>query len=102
MTTNEAIQAVKEVTGMSLPWNDRHYEALQMALSALEKQIPKKPMKIIDPYITELYQLKCPICGNYIAHGNSEIGRLNKWTLNSNICSYCGQAIDFSEWEGEG
>lgn len=36
MTNKEAIIAVKEVTGMSLPWDDRHYEALQMAIKALE------------------------------------------------------------------
>ena len=37
MTREEAIVAVKEVAGMSLPWNDRHYEALQMAIKALEE-----------------------------------------------------------------
>ena len=35
MTKDEAITAVKEVTGMSLPWDNRHYEALQMAIEAL-------------------------------------------------------------------
>ena len=37
MTIKEAITAVKEVTGMSLPWDDRHYEALQMAIEALNQ-----------------------------------------------------------------
>ncbi len=37
MNREEAIMAVKEVTGMSLPWNDRHYEALQIAIKALEE-----------------------------------------------------------------
>ena len=37
MTKDEAITAVKEVTGMSLPWDDRHYEALQMAIEALNQ-----------------------------------------------------------------
>ena len=36
MTTEKAIKLVKEVTGMSLPWDDEHYEALQMAIAALE------------------------------------------------------------------
>ena len=40
MTREEAIMAVKEVTGMSLPWNDRHYGALQMAIKALEEPEP--------------------------------------------------------------
>lgn len=34
----EAIKLVKEVTGMSLDWDDAHYEALQMAIKALEKE----------------------------------------------------------------
>lgn len=34
----EAIKLVKEVTRMSLDWDDAHYEALQMAISVLEKQ----------------------------------------------------------------
>ena len=34
----EAIKLVKEVTGMSLDWDDAHYEALQMAIKALERQ----------------------------------------------------------------
>lgn len=42
MTREEAIVAVKEVAGMSLPWNDRHYEALQMAIKALEEPKRKK------------------------------------------------------------
>jgi len=78
MKPEEAIQAVKEVTGMSLPWNDRHYEALQMALSALEKQIPKKSCST-----SSLFRYNCPSCGNH-------------FPLNGKYCDKCGQAID---WE---
>ena len=42
MTREEAIMAVKEVTEMSLPLNDRHYESLQMAIKALEEPERKK------------------------------------------------------------
>jgi hypothetical protein len=38
MTREEAIKLVKEVTGMSLDWDDAHYEALQMAIKALEQE----------------------------------------------------------------
>ena len=38
MTREEAIKLVKEVTGMSLDWDDAHYDALQMAIKALEKE----------------------------------------------------------------
>lgn len=57
MTIKEAIKAVKEV----LPWDDRHYEALQMAIGALEMQdvrdtdIPdnnlKESYEIVDCYV---------------------------------------------------
>ena len=42
MTREEAIVAVKEVAEMSLPWDDRHYEALQIAIKALEEPKQKK------------------------------------------------------------
>lgn len=38
MTSEEAIKLVKEVTGMSLDWDDAHYDALQMAIKALEQE----------------------------------------------------------------
>ena len=38
MTKEEAIKLAKEVTGMSLDWDDAHYEALQMAIKALEQE----------------------------------------------------------------
>jgi hypothetical protein len=38
MTREEAVKLVKEVTGMSLDWDDAHYEALQMAIGALEQE----------------------------------------------------------------
>lgn len=81
MKPEEAIQAVKEVTGMSLPWNDRHYEALQMALSALEKQIPKKVR------ITTSTK-RCSVCGRQLS-GIGNIHPVRKY------CQGCGQAIEF-------
>ena len=38
MKIEEAIKLVKEVTGMSLDWDDAHYDALQMAIKALEQE----------------------------------------------------------------
>ena len=74
------------------PW------AVEIAVEAMEKQIPKKPMKSIDPHNSNLYKLNCPECGKYIAYGNSRVGTLHKWTMTPTMCGYCGQVID---WEGE-
>ena len=73
--------------------------AINMAIDALEKQIPKKPEKVEDRYNENLYKLTCPACGEYIAYGNSRVGTLHKCTVSPDRCGYCGQAVDFSERE---
>ena len=72
--------------------------AKEIAMEAMEKQIPKKPMKSIDPYNNSLYKLNCPTCGKYIAYGNSRVGTLNKFTV---MCGFCGQAIDWRAKDDE-
>ena len=54
-------------------------EALKIAINALEKQIPKKPIK--DKYVPELDF--CPECGTEVT--------------NCNYCPLCGQKIDWNE-----
>ena len=66
-------------------------ESIDMAIKALEKQIPKKPIveyKDTNDCITEI-EWKCPICGtNYI-----ELAPCGEW------CNYCGQKLDWSDEE---
>ena len=66
-------------------------ESIDMAIKALEKQIPKKPIveyKNTNDCITEI-EWKCPICGtNYI-----ELAPCGEW------CNYCGQKLDWSDEE---
>ena len=66
-------------------------ESIDMAIKALEKQIPKKPIveyKNTNDCITEI-EWKCPICGtNYI-----ELAPCGEW------CNYCGQKLDWSDVE---
>lgn len=54
------------------PW------AMEIAVEAMEKQIPKKPKMPLDAYWT------CPICGRKVEH-------------QFEYCTSCGQAIDWSE-----
>ena len=60
------------------------YHSLVMAIHALEKQIPKKPLK--DKLREEGY-CGCPICKHLVDSV-------------SNYCEHCGQALDWTE-EGE-
>lgn len=59
-------------------------------LSALEKQIPKKPIKINEDYNPErgiwVADYECPSCGNPYA--------------DNSYCSCCGQALDWGDING--
>lgn len=62
-------------------------ETTKIALSALEKQIPKKPVIVGEEYIFEKDEwekdYECSICGNpYVGD----------W-----FCSCCGQKLDWSD-----
>lgn len=79
MTAKEAIQTI-EAAKAEVEW---HYPldyaaAFEMAIKAVEKQIPKKPIKYKDEII-------CPSCKTLVG--------------SSPYCRYCGQALDWSEAE---
>ena len=57
------------------------YEAVDIAIKALEKQIPKKP-KTDDRYVMYI----CPRCNEFIK-------------INKNYCMNCGQKLDWSDEE---
>ena len=76
MTNEEAIIDIREniqpiVGGKSL----------DIAISALEKQIPKKPLNPCDRYFGKAKGGNCPCCG---AHTNS---------ITNNYCRKCGQKL---------
>ena len=83
MTPQEAINIIEDVTWQD---NGRHYgkiaHAREIAISALEKQIPKKvniSLKGTTDWNTKCH---CPNCHSMVSHGK--------------YCSNCGQALDFN------
>lgn len=69
-------------------------ESLKTALSALEKQVPKKVKKefvTVNGCITCFETDVCPVCGNdfYI----EDLGQ----TMYYSFCPDCGQALDWSD-----
>lgn len=60
--------------------------ALQMAIKALEKQIPKKPFNIEGDY-TASYG-NCPNCENIVCDNEDY-----------KYCNECGQSLDWSDTE---
>lgn len=57
-------------------------EALKMAISALEKQIPKKPILAEEQHIRYSMNYICPLCGKHFSG-----------TGIASYCYHCGQAL---------
>ena len=98
MTNKEAIEQLRERLAITdyrqqIP---EYYEAIELAVEALEKQIPKQPKEYEDKYYG------CPNCGNVT---------MMKWErypdipMNKNYglpyCLGCGQALDWSDDDDE-
>lgn len=69
-------------------------ERAQIAIDAIEKQIPQKPILEGDGYAdgNPVYDTAyCPICNHDFEEG------INDW--GSKYCSGCGQALDWSDVE---
>ena len=95
MTENEAIKLLKSnrptsgyITLNYLKWN----EALKMAINALKKQIPKKPIFDFNSSDT-LSRFHCD-CGTSIKV-HHDIGTMDNNDA-PNYCSNCGRKLDWS------
>ena len=71
----------------------------ELAISALEKQIPKKPIEEEKQY-SEDYgfnsDILCPVCNNYIGYYTEAMCKPKYMQY----CNECGQRID-DDWSGE-
>ena len=97
MNIKEAIIRIEEHNSIhaakEYPFAIKITEALEMAVKALEKQIPKKPTKLVSKLlIGEGWTYKCPTCCSACGE--------NKYhpevTQDEFYCTQCGQALD---WE---
>lgn len=94
MTESEAIKILQrdlqiQLENKALPDG---IEAIQIAIQALEKQIPKKPDCIEDKMWC------CPVCDNNLLHKWIEYPtRLMPKSEGLPHCMSCGQKIDWSD-----
>ena len=92
MTNEEAIKILKSKMDGSVDTSYEWAETMRMAINALEKQIPMKPVKSKEERYGMGYVYHdwiCPTCGRFLAPEPTRTG---------NRYCRCGQAID---WEGE-
>ena len=100
MTESEAIKELHEIRPRGGIIPQKRAETLDMAIQALEKQIPKKPNKTIDSSWGIKKEVHvCPACDYYL----TEVHFIAQQKIESNkkitYCETCGQAIDWSDEE---
>ena len=88
MTASEAIKELHEIRPRGGIIPQKRAEALDVAIQALEKQIPKKPVKSENQVVRYANTYYCPICNLGITGTN-----IAKW------CYHCGQKLDWSDEE---
>ena len=102
MTENEAREKLKnmrlymqiEDKNNDCKFTEDDYKANEMAINALEKQMPKKP------YCIEDKMWCCPVCDNNLLHKWIKYPtRLMPKSQGFSHCASCGQAIDWSDRE---
>lgn len=76
------LQARNDLERLLLTGEHPAYKVVGMAVKALEKQVPKKPIHIVGDYDLPV----CPECKQLV--DDTEL-----------YCSTCGQAIDWSDSE---
>lgn len=90
MTESEAIEWIKELRDSEeireFYYVENFIKACDRAIQALEKQIPKKPIKSEKQVIRYVNTYCCPIC----KLGFTGTG-IAKW------CYHCGQKLDWSD-----
>ena len=92
MTESEAVEKLKnmrlfmqiEDENNDCKFTEDDYKANEMAINALEKQIPKKPIKSENQVVRYVNTYYCPICNLGITGTN-----IAKW------CYHCGQKLDW-------
>ena len=68
------------------PQIDEYWQAGELAINALKKQIPMKPIVTLPNWKKGIpFSVDCPTCGNYL-------------TTKVKRCEECGQLIDWSDY----
>lgn len=85
-----AIQARNDLERLLLTGERPANKVIAMAVKALEKQVPLKPIWKDADFGDK--KLSCPLCSNPVT---------NYWVRGANPahCQFCGQALDWSDAE---
>lgn len=99
MTENETIKELHDIRPRGGIMSQKRAEALDMAIQALEKQIPKKPMRIERSAMGWEYMDYYCHCGKFIGAEPHIKSILEKGEIPVEYCDNCGQKLDWSDEE---
>lgn len=101
MTNEEAIKTIKLAVA-EVEWNYPmdYAVAFEMAISALEKQMPKKPKRINKNSVFDgNWKMICPRCGAKLIERITTETESYPVEYNTTKHCWCGQVIDWSDTE---
>lgn len=88
MTPQGAIEIIKNaIAEVEWLYPMEYAEAFETAVTALERQIPKKPIGRHTDY-------KCSVCGRRVRSGKGSSSHIR-----DNVCQRCFQVLDWSDAE---
>lgn len=107
MTESEAIEKLKnmrlfmqiEDKNNDCKFTEDDYKANEMAIQALEKQIPMKPVRKLRSGMGNDYRDYYCTCGRFIGYEPEVHHYIKNGTIPFGYCSGCGRKID---WGGSG
>ena len=99
MTNEEAIRYIIRHCNPDYPKGKTEWEtAINMAIEALEKQIPKKPIRIDkNKEFDGNWKKVCPLCGRKLIERITTSEKSFPRYYNYTDHCWCGQAIDWGE-----
>ena len=87
MKIQETIENLKYLISDDCSDNQTDFiEEIEIAIDALEKQIPKKPIATDEQHIRYSMNYICPLCGKHFSG-----------TGIASYCYHCGQALDWND-----
>ena len=93
MKESEAIEWIKKLRDSEeireSCYVENFIKACDMAIQALEKQIPKRPWAILETYENDIADVECPICRGKTDYDIDVIKKGHCWM--------CGQLLDWSD-----
>jgi len=105
VTESEAVEKLKnmrlfmqiEDENNDCKFTEDDYKANEMAIKALEKQIPKKPTRIERSAMGWEYKDYYCSCGKFVGPEPHIKSILEKGEVPVKYCDNCGQKLDFGE-----